>query len=54
MIEEHLKSIGNALNELRLRYENFILIGDFNSEITEETTCFKNSDNPSCIDLRSL
>ena len=68
MIEEHLKSIGNALYELCLRYENFILIGDFNSEITEgpmksfcntynlkclvkEPTCFKNIDNPSCIDL---
>ena len=62
MIEEHLKSIGNAL------YENFIFIGDFNSEITEEPMksfcntynfkclvkeppCFKNIDNPSCIDL---
>ena len=68
MIEEHLKSIGNALNELFLRYENFILIADFNSEITEEpiksfcntcnfkclvkeSTCFKNIDNPTCIDL---
>ena len=68
MIEEHLKSIGNALNELCLRYENFILIGNFNSEITgermksfcntyhfkclvKEPTCFKDIDNPSCIDL---
>ena len=49
-------------------YDNFILIGDFNTEDTEpqisrflhqydannlvkEPTCFKNPDNPSCIDL---
>ena len=49
-------------------YDNFIIIGDFNSEPTEkflddffntydlknlirEATCYKNPDNPSCIDL---
>ena len=60
--------MGNKLNELYVKYENFILIGDFNSEMNEnamnvfcatynfknlvkEPTCFKNVDNPSCIDL---
>ena len=70
MIRSHLNSIGNKLNELCVRYENFILIGDFNSEmnedamnvfcatynlknLVEEPTCFRNADNPSCIDLIS-
>ena len=68
MIQNHLNSIGGQLNDLCLKYENFILIGDFNSEMCEdamkvfcstynlknlvnEPTCFKNVDNPSCIDL---
>ena len=68
MIRSHLNSIGNKLNELCVKYENFIPIGDFNSEMHEdamnvfcatynlknlvkEPTCFKNADNPSCIDL---
>ena len=68
MIRSHLSSIGNKLNELCVKYENFILIGDFNSEMNEDAmhvfcatynlknlvkipTCFKNADNPSCIDL---
>ena len=68
LIRNHLSSIGGKLNELCLKYENFILIGDFTSEIREEPmqvfcdtynfkclvkepTCYKNMDNPSCIDL---
>ena len=68
MIRSHLNSMGNKLNELCVKYEYFILIGDFNSEMNEdavndfcatyniknlvkEPTCFKNADNPSCIDL---
>ena len=68
MIRSHLNSIGNKLNELCIKYENFILFGDFNSEMHEdamnvfcaiynlknlvnEPTCFKNTENPSCIDL---
>ena len=68
MIRSHLNSMGNKLNELCIKYENFILFGDFNSEMHEdamnvfcatynlknlvnEPTCFKNADNPSCIDL---
>ena len=60
--------ISNRLNDLCTKYENIILIGDFNSEMSEEAmnsfcsiynlkslvhepTCFKNIDNPSCIDL---
>ena len=56
------------MNDLCLKYENFILIGDFDSEMHEdamnvfcttynfknlvkEPTCFKNANNPSCIDL---
>ena len=35
-IRNHLNSIGNVLNDLCLKYENFILIGDFNSEIDED------------------
>ena len=50
MIENHLKSIGNLLNELSLRYDNFILIGDFNSEMTEEPMkAFCNSYNLKCL-----
>ena len=68
MIQNHLNNIGKQLNDLRLKYDNFILIGDFNSEmhvdamevfcttynfknLVKEPTCFKNADNPSCIDL---
>ena len=35
MIKNHLKSMGRALNDLCLKYENFILVGDFNSEMHE-------------------
>ena len=68
MIDDHLNSLGNCLNELCKTYENILLLGDFNSEMREdamqefcnvynlktlvnEPTCFKNVDNPSCIDL---
>ena len=37
MLRSHLDSISRKLNELCLKYENFILIGDFNSEMTEES-----------------
>ena len=68
MIQNHLNNIGKQLNDLCLKYDNFILIGDFNSEMHEdamkvfcttynfknlvkEPACFKNADNPNCIDL---
>ena len=35
MIKNHLKCMGSVLNDLCLKYENFILIGDFNSEMHE-------------------
>ena len=36
MIQNHLKSIGGQLDDLCLKYEHFILIGDFNSEMCED------------------
>ena len=36
MITNHLDSIGKQLNTLCENYENFILIGDFNSEMCED------------------
>ena len=68
MIDDHLNSLTNCLNQLCKTYENIILLGDFNSEMCEDTmklfcssynlkylinepTCFKDMDNPSCIDL---
>ena len=36
MIGDHLHSVGNYLNESCKRYENFIIIGDFNSETKED------------------
>ena len=36
MIKNHLKSMGSILNDSCLKYENFILIGDFNSEMHED------------------
>ena len=36
MIRSHLNSMGNNLNELYVKHENFILIGDFNSEMNED------------------
>ena len=35
-IVNHLESIGKQLNVLCEKYDNFILIGDFNSEICED------------------
>ena len=68
MIKSHLDSISMQFDELHKKYENILIIGDFNSEFSEEAmnefcclynlktlihkpTCFKNPDNPSCIDL---
>ena len=36
MIRSHFNSMGTKLNELYVKYENFILIGDFNSEMNED------------------
>ena len=67
-ISHHLKEIGKDLDVLTSKYDNTILVGDFNAEpadtavsnfceiynlknIIREKTCFKNPNNPSCIDL---
>ena len=36
MIRNHLNSIGKLLNDLCLKYENFIQLGDFNFEVHED------------------
>ena len=63
-----LKEIREKLNIYTVKYEDILLLGDFNSEVgenemsefcedynlknlVEEPTCFKNPENPSCIDL---
>ena len=68
LIQSHLLQISNKLDLCSLIYDNFILMGDFNTEphdtymedfclnynlsnLIKEPTCFKNTENPSCIDL---
>ena len=68
LISNHLKEIGNNLDLLSSKFDNYLLMGDFNSEpnepaisdfceiyntknIIKEKTCFKNPENPTCIDL---
>ena len=68
LISNHLREIGKNIDLNSSKYDNFILLGDFNSEPSEqpltdfchiyncqniirEKTCFKNPQNPSCIDL---
>ena len=36
MNQNHLNSLGNYLNELCKKYDNFILSGDFYSEMCED------------------
>ena len=67
-IESHLDSLSKSLDIHLNRYENVILLGDYNASIEDsfmknfcenydlrslvkEPTCFKNQENPSCIDL---
>ena len=67
-IEQHLCHLGKGLDSLSSKFENFILLGDFNAEVTnsfmanfcetynvssliKKPTCFKNPENPTCIDL---
>ena len=67
-LKNHLKIISKALDAFSTKYENIILLGDFNVCVDDETmrnfcnsynlsslikqpTCFKNPENPSCIDL---
>ena len=67
-IKQHLNTLSTCIDLLGREYDNFVIVGDFNSEPTEhelkdfcniydlknlinEPTCFKNINNPSCIDL---
>ena len=68
LITKHLAEIGKNLDIFSSKYDNFIILGDLNSEpceqpildfchdyncqnIIQDKTCFKNPQNPSCIDL---
>ena len=68
LMEKHMNELGKALDNYLHKYDHILLIGDFNSEISERSmhdfcnvhnlenlsntpTCFKNPENPSCIDL---
>ena len=68
LIKDRIKFLGKCLDHYLPSYDNLLILGDFNSEISEpvtkafceiynlknlvkENTCFKNPDNPSCIDL---
>ena len=66
-IESHLHFLSESIDSLSSKYDNVILIGDFNSykensmktfgeiyklqNCIKEATCFKNPENPTCIDL---
>ena len=67
-IGKHLDIISRSLDALSSKYENIVLLGDFNACVDDEAlqtfckfyslhslikqpTCFKNPENPSCIDL---
>ena len=66
--KQHLSNLSKGLDELNSKYDNILIIGDSDSEISEpsldafcqtynlesiinKTTCFKNTKNPSYIDL---
>ena len=68
LTEKHMNELGKVLDIFLHKYDHILLIGDFNSEISESLihdfcnaynleslsntpTCFKNTENPSCIDL---
>ena len=67
-IRKHLGIISRSLDALSSKYENIVLLGDFNASadddalqtfckfhslcsLIKQATCFKNPENPSCIDL---
>ena len=66
--KDFFTAISKEIYSLSSKYENFLIIVDFNCEILEESifnsyriynfnnlindlTCYKNSENPTCIDL---
>ena len=68
LLKHHLFQIESAINFDSNTYENLIILGDFNAEISDlnmesfctinnlkciikESTCYKNPDNRTCIDL---
>ena len=68
LIGKHLNALSSVINTFSHKYDNFVIMGDFNSTPTEnelqefcelyclknlinEPTCYKNYNNPSCIDL---
>ena len=67
-IASHIQEISNGLDAYYEKYENILIMGDFNVDVKEvslhlfcnqyklkslnkDPTCYKNIDNPSCIDL---
>ena len=67
-IPSHLDLLRRSLHLHSAEYEHFIIVGDFNTEVTQtsmkvfcdsyefknlikDATCYKNPENPSCIDL---
>ena len=68
LIRNRITFLGKCMDHYLPKYDNLLLLGDFNSEMSEpimeafcgnynlknlvnENTCFKNPENPSCIDL---
>ena len=65
LLERHLNQIQAQLEIFCKNYEHLLILGDFNANISEPTptsfctlknlfkepTCYKNPNNPSCIDL---
>ena len=61
-IKNHVGTISKTLDAFSTKYENILLLGDFNAwvnfcssyclkSIIKQPTCFKNSESPRCIDL---
>ena len=68
IISDHLEILRRNLDLYSAQYENLIMIGDFNSDVSQscmkafcesynlscvikEPACYKNPQNPSCIEL---
>ena len=68
IIANHLNVLRKCIDHFLLDYDNFVIMGDFNSEpidneikefcnlfnfknLVKDPTCYKNPENPSCIDL---
>ena len=68
LIENHLQQLQEQLEVFSERYEHFLIMRDFNTDVSDhsitlfytlfklksivkEPKCYKNPENPSCIDL---